>query len=125
MTDIKFPEGLSIYPPSEKAPDFIKGDLVITNDFIAFYNANQKQGKLRMKLKLSKAGRLYAEVDTWEKPTTVPQVKEQIREILNPNITPQEQEILEQHRNEHNEKVGKQEIEYQEDDGIDASSIPF
>lgn len=127
MTDTKFADGLSIYPPNEKAPDFVKGDLVITSEFIPFFNANQKQGKLRLQLKVSKAGKLYAEINTYEKPTTIPEVKGQIREILNPNISPEEQEILETRRNEHNEKVGKQdysEPDYAEDE-INASEIPF
>ena len=106
MTDIKFPEGLSIYQPHQNAPDFIKGNLVITNDFIAYFNANQKQGKMRFTLKLSKGGKLYAEVDTWEKPTTIPETKEQIREILDKDIKPEEQ------------------VEYPEEE-INPEDIPF
>lgn len=121
MTDIKFADGLSIYPPNEKAPDFVKGDMVITNDFIAFFNANQKQGKLKFQLKVSKLGKLYAELNTYEKPTSIPEIKNQVREILNPNISQEEAEILAQHRAEHNSKVTQEDYS----DEILASDIPF
>lgn len=121
MTDIKFAEGLSIYPPNDKAPDFVKGDMVITSDFIAFFNANQKQGKLKFQLKVSKLGKLYAELNTYEKPSSIPAIKEQIREKLNPNVTDEEAEILEQHRTQHNSKVTQEDYS----DEILASDIPF
>lgn len=124
MTDIKFADGLSIYPPNEKAPDFVKGDMVITSDFIAFFNANQKQGKLKFQLKVSKLGKLYAELNTYEKPSSIPAIKEQIREKLNPNVTDEEAEILEQHRIHHNSKVLKQDDEEMTAQEF-ADSIPF
>jgi hypothetical protein len=121
MTDIKFADGLSIYPPNEKAPDFVKGDMVITNDFIAFFNANQKQGKLKFQLKVSKLGKLYAELNTYEKPTSIPEIKNQVRKILNPNISQEEAEILAKHRAEHNSKVVKEDYS----DEISADEIFF
>lgn len=125
MTDIKFPAGLSIFPPNEKAPDFIKADMVVTNEFIQFFNTNQKQGKLRLQLKESRNGKLYAEVNTWEKPSTIPETKEQINKILNPNVTEEEAEILAQHRAKHNKKVESEGDE--EDMSMEefAKSIPF
>lgn len=81
--DNKFPQGISVYPPNENAPKFIKADVVVGRDFVAYFNEHQKMGKLRLQLKESKAGKLYLEVNTYEKPTTVDKVKEEINEILN------------------------------------------
>lgn len=119
--DNKFPQGISVYPPNEKAPKFIKADVVVGRDFVAYFNEHQKMGKLRLQLKESKAGKLYFEINTYEKPSNVPEVKEQIREILNPNISQEEAEILEQHRTQHNSKVAQEDYS----DEILASEIPF
>jgi hypothetical protein len=88
MADIKFADGLSIYAPHEKAPDFVKGDMVITNDFIKFFTNNQRQGKLRLQLKVSKLGKLYAEVNTYEPKKEVEEVKKEIDEIFEPKKDP-------------------------------------
>ena len=62
-----FAEGLIFKLPSEKAPDFVKGSLSIkVDEFIAFLEKNAKNGWVNINLKLSKSGKAYAELDTWE-----------------------------------------------------------
>jgi hypothetical protein len=47
--------------------DFIKCSLAFKcKDFTEFMKANHKEGWLNVDLKMSKSGKLYAEVDTWE-----------------------------------------------------------
>ena len=62
-----FAEGLIFKLPSEKALDFVKGSLSIkVDEFIAFLEKNAKNGWVNVNLKLSKGGKAYAELDTWE-----------------------------------------------------------
>jgi len=77
-----FAQGLSIFPPSDKAPEFIKMDLSFDVDvFIQFLKDNKKTKYLKLTVKESSKmddyGRpkLYAEINTYSK---VPPVTEAI-----------------------------------------------
>ncbi len=64
--DKKFVDGM-IVKRKPKAPDFVKCSLSFKcADFVTFMKANHKKGWLNVDLKMSKGGKLYAEVDTWE-----------------------------------------------------------
>jgi len=82
MADDKLLEGVRFFDKKENQPDFVIGSGVITlDDIYAFSKANPEliteyQGKKQIKFQLlrSKAGNLYAKVDTW-KPAEQPDAK--------------------------------------------------
>lgn len=52
----------------EKAPDFVLASVGVNiGDFIAWADKFSKNGWVNFQLKKSKGGKLYAELDTWEK----------------------------------------------------------
>jgi len=69
-----FVDGLNVYTPSENAPDWIKADMVINpTQLVKWLQDNDqhlKEGKrgleLRLQIKQSAQGKLYASVDTYE-----------------------------------------------------------
>lgn len=62
MQNAEWMDGLRIYPPSEKAPDFVKGDIVI-NPEQAIAWLKKQNGTVRLELKTKKSdGSLYATV---------------------------------------------------------------
>ena len=62
MADAEWMDGLRIYPPKEKAPDFVKGDIVI-NPEQAIAWLKKQNGTVRLELKTKKSdGSLYATV---------------------------------------------------------------
>lgn len=75
MTDKKaiYPKGISVFPPHEKAPEFVKGTILITpNDLIQWLKDNpgylkdyKGNKQLRLQLKTGTKG-LYCEVDQYE-----------------------------------------------------------
>jgi len=73
-----FADGISVYKPNENAPDFVKASLVINfKDLFKFCEANQNyltgdNDTLRLQIKESKQGKLYASVDTYQKQETQP-----------------------------------------------------
>lgn len=63
----EFVNGLRVFKPHEKAPDFIKLDMSIeVSDLLAWLGAREEK-ELRIQVKESKKGKLYAEVDNWKK----------------------------------------------------------
>lgn len=76
-----FPSGFNIKPPRDTAPDWVKGSISIkVEDFVSFLNDNEKKGWVNLEMKMSKAGNLYCELDTWEpskKEEAEPQAKEE------------------------------------------------
>ena len=79
----QFADGLSIYAPHQNAPDFIKGDVVITEDFLDFFKNNSfKNAKgvkqLRLNLMHSKKGTYYFAVNDYR---PQPKDQEQINQI--------------------------------------------
>lgn len=82
MTEKQFPEGISAYKPNPNAPEFIIADILVKKDFIAYFNTNSKHGEMRLQVKLSKGGKYYIDINDYQKPSTVPEVKKEIKEIL-------------------------------------------
>jgi hypothetical protein len=74
MAEQTMPEGIRVFSKHQNAPDFVKGTIVISlNEFVAFCKAHPEllteyEGKKQLKLQLleSKAGKLYAAVDTYK-----------------------------------------------------------
>lgn len=81
MNQSKFPKGLRIFGPKENAPDFVKGQLIITlNDLIQYCKENpdlltdyqgNKQLRLQILEKKDKTG-LNLVVDTYKPKSDVP-----------------------------------------------------
>jgi hypothetical protein len=66
--ETKFLDGLRIYSPREGAPDFVKGAIVINvPDLIGALTA-MGQDEVRLDIKESKAGNLYASINEYVKP---------------------------------------------------------
>lgn len=69
-----FVDGLNIYTPSTNAPEWVKADMVINpTQLVKWLQTNDqylKEGKrgleLRLQIKQSAQGKLYASVDTYE-----------------------------------------------------------
>lgn len=69
MSNVIFPEGLSIKKPFAGAPSWVKGNVSVkVDEFIAFLKENEKSGGwVNLDLKESKAGNLYFELNTYSK----------------------------------------------------------
>ena len=71
---VVFVDGLNVYTPSTNAPDWVKADMVINpTKLIKWLEQNDqylKEGKhgleVRLQVKQSAQGKLYAAVDTYE-----------------------------------------------------------
>ena len=63
-----FPDGVFFNKPHENAPEFIKGSISFTDvaKFMDFLKRNQTQNQLSLDLKVSKAGKLYFQLNTWK-----------------------------------------------------------
>ena len=75
MSNVIFADGFNVYSPNEKAPDFVKGAVVIDiKKFKAWLASNANyivtdnngNDVLRMQIKESQQGKLYASVDTYQ-----------------------------------------------------------
>ncbi len=54
-----FPKGFKVFKPSDKAPDFVKVNIVIDHEFLQWFNENQHEGEVRVDIKESKNGKYY------------------------------------------------------------------
>ena len=73
MSNIKnFPEGLRFSSPSEKAPEWVKGQISVNvAKFLPWAEANQdERGWINLDLKVSKNGNYYLELNEWRKDKT-------------------------------------------------------
>jgi hypothetical protein len=62
-----FTDGLIFKLPHENAPTYVKGKLSIkTGEFKKFLDKHNKDGWVNIDLKVSTAGKAYAELDTWQ-----------------------------------------------------------
>ena len=76
-----FVDGLNVYTPNDNAPDWVKASMVINpSKLVKWLQQNDdylKEGKqgleLRLQIKQSAQGKLYASVDTYE-----PKLKEEV-----------------------------------------------
>ena len=67
-----FADGLRFSLPSEKAPEWVKGQISVNvAKFLPWAEANQdERGWLNIDIKLSKNNSLYCELNTWKKDKT-------------------------------------------------------
>jgi hypothetical protein len=67
MTDKVFADGAITKMPHENAPDFVKfGRSYKVAEFIAFLQQHDKNGWVNTQIKISKNGKPYEELDTFE-----------------------------------------------------------
>ena len=67
-----FPEGVSFFKPREGAPEFVKGNLVITLSELTKFAEEMKLGDtVRIDMNKSTKGNIYLALNTWKpKPVT-------------------------------------------------------
>lgn len=75
MSEKIFANGLIYKAPLANAPEFIKGRLAIKTDEFIQLLKDQKSDWVNIDLKISKNGKLYAEVNTWKKESTEDRVE--------------------------------------------------
>jgi hypothetical protein len=89
-----FADGMVFKLPREGAPDFVKGSVsIMVADFVKFLQANEKVGGwVNIDLKVSKGGKGYAELNTYQsdRPDSLNGVAtiEYPTEDINPNDVP-------------------------------------
>lgn len=71
MSETIFPDGLSVFEPNAKAPEFIKATIYINPPkFYEWARLNKKylseKGYLKFNIKKSQKGTLYIDLDTWK-----------------------------------------------------------
>ena len=84
---VVFVDGVNVYTPSSSAPEWVKANMTINaTKLMKWLNDNDehlKEGKdgleLRLQIKQSTAGKLYAAVDTFE-----PKLKEGVKSKAEP-----------------------------------------
>ena len=72
-SETEFVEGLRIYTPNERAPDYIIANIFIDRDALTAWLAT-REPQLRAVVKRSQGGKFYAVVDTYRR-DTAPQPK--------------------------------------------------
>ena len=65
MSDIEFVNGLVFKLPRDGAPDFVKGSLSIKVEEMITFLSGKKTDWVNIDLKVSKAGKAYAQVNTF------------------------------------------------------------
>jgi hypothetical protein len=73
MSEVKFINGLFVNEPHEKAPDFVKCKISIKRDQFIPWLENQEvtdKGYVYITVNQSKAGKLYAQIDSYKKQQT-------------------------------------------------------
>jgi hypothetical protein len=64
----KFVSGMRCYKPHDKAPDFVKMNIVVYKDFTDWYKENKDEdGKVNMQLLKSKGGTYYLAKNEYKK----------------------------------------------------------
>lgn len=73
MSDTEFVDGLRVYAPHEKAPDYFIANGEIDVQAMAAWCAQRSDvGKVRIVIKRSQGGKYYAAVDTYKRDETGP-----------------------------------------------------
>lgn len=65
MADKVFPEGIRVFKPNEKAPAFVKGEIVLKKSELAKWIKDQPE-EVRLSIKESQKGSYYLEVNNWQ-----------------------------------------------------------
>jgi hypothetical protein len=61
-----WPSGLRVFQPHEKAPDFVKAEIVINcQEFEQFMKARHVMGTLKLTMKQGRSGALYCQLNTF------------------------------------------------------------
>ncbi|CAG5001749.1 hypothetical protein DYBT9275_02734 [Dyadobacter sp. CECT 9275] len=64
----EFLEGFIVKKPNEKAPEFVLATISMkVEDVISSLKKNEKNGWVNLNVKKSRDGKLYAEIDDWER----------------------------------------------------------
>ena len=72
-----FADGIIFKRPREGAPSFVKGNISVkVADFGVFLAKHEKNGWVNIDLKESAGGKLYLELNTWEKKVDAPKTVE-------------------------------------------------
>jgi len=74
-----FPDGLVFKKKRENSPDFVKGHLSVKIGAFVMFMKEHGKGKewMNFDLKQSKEGKLYLQLDTWEKQAPKVEPKEE------------------------------------------------
>lgn len=67
MSEPIFPDGIRVYHPSDGAPDFVKGALVIDSLKFAAWLGQQPDKVVRLDIKQSRKGPLYLQLNTYQR----------------------------------------------------------
>jgi hypothetical protein len=63
---MEFPEGIRVFKPHEKAPDFVKANITINIDELVEYIGTMNQKELKLVVKESKKGTYYIAIDDFK-----------------------------------------------------------
>ena len=66
MSDIKFPDGLIVKPPHERAPDHVKSKISMHRQRLIAWLQAQEGEWINLDVKASRDGKWYAAVDDWK-----------------------------------------------------------
>ena len=61
-----FPNGIKAFKPNDKAPEFVKADILINKSELIQW-LGDKDNEVKLTLKLSKGGTYYLEVNEYKK----------------------------------------------------------
>ena len=67
MQDKIWVDGMRVYKPDERAPQFVKVNVVLHREDLMAWLATQTDDKIKVQVKEASAGHYYAEVDTYKK----------------------------------------------------------
>lgn len=83
-----FAEGIYFDRPHENAPDFIKGKLSVhVQKAIPFLQQNMNdKGFVNIDLKVSKAGKLYLQLNTYKKDASTDKIADDTADAISGNI---------------------------------------
>lgn len=63
-----FINGMRVFSPHAKAPEFVKANLVINcKELVEYMRANHTNGEIKIDIKMAKSGKLYADLNTFKK----------------------------------------------------------
>ncbi len=71
MADKEFVDGMMFKAPKAGAPDFVKGSISIKRVNLIAWLSGKTDDWVNLQVKQSRAGKLYIEVDNWEKKANV------------------------------------------------------
>ena len=54
-----FPSGIRVFKPTEAMPSFIKATIVVSPEFMEWYEKNKMEGEVKLDIKESKDGTKY------------------------------------------------------------------